>query len=89
MACSYWLIWSSQVCCYHQKEDFEIFKFKSFNHPSVSLQHYNFSTFGPAGMVKLRLIQDPQKSNQNIFHVVIGMSAVYWLITKYHTAGSL
>ena len=31
----------------------------------------------------MRIIHDPQKSNQNIFHVVIGMSAVYWLITKY------
>ena len=25
-----------------------------------------------------------KKSNQNIFHVVIGMLTVYWLITKYH-----
>ena len=30
------------------KEDFEIFNFKSFNYPSVFLQHYNFFTFGPA-----------------------------------------
>ena len=31
-----------------KKSDLEIFKFKSFNYPSVFLQHYNFSTFGPA-----------------------------------------
>ena len=30
------------------KKDFEIFKFKSFKYPSVFLQSYNFSTFGPA-----------------------------------------
>ena len=23
MACSYWFVWSLQICCYHQKEDFE------------------------------------------------------------------
>ena len=26
--CSYWFVQSSQICCYHQKECFEIFKFK-------------------------------------------------------------
>ena len=31
-----------------KKNDLEIFKLESFNYPSVFLQHYNFSTFGPA-----------------------------------------
>ena len=78
-------LFGAQICCYHQKNDLEIFKFKSLNY--VFLQGYNFSTFafgGPACMVILRLIQDSKKSsNQNILHVVIGMSTVYWLITKY------
>ena len=30
-----------------KKKDFEIFKFKSFNYPSVFLQNYNFSTSVP------------------------------------------
>lgn len=30
------------------KRGFKIFKFKSFNHPSVFLQHYDSSVFGPA-----------------------------------------
>ena len=79
-------LFGAQICCYHQKNDLEIFKFKSLNYLFVFLQGYNFSTFGPAlaCMVILRLIQDSKKSsNQNIFHVVIGMSTVYWLITKY------
>ena len=29
-----------------KKNNLKIFKFKSFNYPSVFLQHYNFSTFG-------------------------------------------
>ena len=29
MACSYWFVWSSQIYCYHLKEDFEIFKSES------------------------------------------------------------
>ena len=41
-------VYLSVHCCYHQKQDFEICKFKSFNYPSVFLLHYNFSTFGPA-----------------------------------------
>ena len=28
-----------------KKNDLEIFKFKSFNYPSVFLQHYNLSNF--------------------------------------------
>ena len=68
MACSCWLIWSSQICCYHQKNDLEIFRFKSLNYLSVFLQGYNFSTFGPACMVILRLIHPgPQKKQPKYF----------------------
>ena len=30
-----------------KKKDFEIFKFKSFNYPSLFLQHYKSSKFSP------------------------------------------
>ena len=53
MLCSCWFVWISQIRCYHQKEDFKIFKFKGFNYRSVFLQHYNFSTLVQHGDIEI------------------------------------
>ena len=64
--CSYWFVWSSQICCYHQEEDFEILKFKSLNHPSVFLQPYNVSNFfGQHGDIEIN--SGPKKKQPKYF----------------------
>ena len=66
---SYWFVWSLQICCYHQKEDFEIFKFKS-----LTILPFFYSTIISLLLVKhgdIVINPAPKKSNQNIFHVVI------------------
>ena len=68
MLCSYWFVWSLQICCYHQKEDFEIFKFINFNYLSVFLllvQHGD-----------IEINPGPKKEKPKYF------SCCYWNVTS-------
>ena len=75
MVCNYWFVWSSQICCYYQTENFEIFKFKSFNHLSVFYSTMFLLLLVQHGNIEIN--RGARKSNQNISHVVIGMLTVY------------
>ena len=68
MLCSYWFVWSLQICCYHQKEDVEIFKFINFNYLSVFLllvQHGD-----------IEINPGPKKKKPKYF------SCCYWNVTS-------